>query len=472
MSITASGTGNAHRDAVGDRVGTLPLDAAAGAPRGGHRVGTCRADANHPNLRRMRLHPAAGAGQQRAVSQRQQERVEAPRVQQLAGNRAGAFCDRRLAAIFDEAGRALLAKAQRFLLGRIEIGPRQSHLGAERQHAFDLQRIGHRRREHHQRPTAGPARPSHGLPEVASARAHQRAPREPRRCSCAKKSAPRPLNERSGFIVSTFKVSAAPNARESGSQSYCGVSLNIGSISVAARSMRASESRWGTSIICMLDVSRSHPSSCRVVPPARAALPHCERAMRLHDTMDLDDLDRAILDLYQRDTRQPSEQIGAQVGLSAAAVQRRLKRLRENGAIVAETAALDPRMLGLGLTAIVNVDLVDESARATPRLSRQGLRARRGAAVLRRRGLVRLRAARRSSRTWRPTNLLRGLPAARRERSQLHDPGRARCGEARRATEVRLGPANATGPGTADLVLLGRVVARPPWHAPARLRSG
>jgi len=87
--------------------------------------------------------------------------------------------------------------------------------------------------------------------------------------------------------------------------------------------------------------------------------------MQLPVTMDLDDLDRAILDLYQRDTRQPSEQIGAQVGLSAAAVQRRLKRMRESGAIVAETAALDPRKLGLGLTAIVNVDLVDESARAT-----------------------------------------------------------------------------------------------------------
>jgi DNA-binding Lrp family transcriptional regulator len=87
--------------------------------------------------------------------------------------------------------------------------------------------------------------------------------------------------------------------------------------------------------------------------------------MRLHDTMDLDDLDRAILDLYQRDTRQAGEQIGTQVGLSAAAVQRRLKRLRESGVIAAEVAALEPRQLGLGLTAIVNVDLVDESARAT-----------------------------------------------------------------------------------------------------------
>jgi Lrp/AsnC family transcriptional regulator, leucine-responsive regulatory protein len=81
--------------------------------------------------------------------------------------------------------------------------------------------------------------------------------------------------------------------------------------------------------------------------------------------MILDTFDRQILSAYQRDTRIPGEHIGAQVGLSAAAVQRRLKRLREAGVIVAETATLDCRQLGLDVTAIVQVDLVDESARAT-----------------------------------------------------------------------------------------------------------
>lgn len=81
--------------------------------------------------------------------------------------------------------------------------------------------------------------------------------------------------------------------------------------------------------------------------------------------MTLDTFDRQILDLYQRNTRLPAEQMGARVGLSAAAVQRRLKRLRETGVILAETAELDCTKLGLGITAIVQVDLVDESARAT-----------------------------------------------------------------------------------------------------------
>jgi len=78
----------------------------------------------------------------------------------------------------------------------------------------------------------------------------------------------------------------------------------------------------------------------------------------------LDALDRHILDLYQRDTRVSGERIGAQVGLSAAAVQRRLARLREMGVIVAETATLDCAALGLHFTALVHVDLIDESARA------------------------------------------------------------------------------------------------------------
>jgi Lrp/AsnC family transcriptional regulator, leucine-responsive regulatory protein len=86
--------------------------------------------------------------------------------------------------------------------------------------------------------------------------------------------------------------------------------------------------------------------------------------LRQTDLMALDTLDRQILDLYQRDTRVPAESIGARVGLSAAAVQRRLKRLRETGVIVAETASLDCAKLGLGVTAIVQVDLIDESARA------------------------------------------------------------------------------------------------------------
>src|SRR5574337_782603 len=50
----------------------------------------------------------------------------------------------------------------------------------------------------------------------------------------------------------------------------------------------------------------------------------------------LDERDRAILDLVQRDNRLTSDAIGERVGLGATAVQRRLKRLRDVGVIEAD----------------------------------------------------------------------------------------------------------------------------------------
>lgn len=77
---------------------------------------------------------------------------------------------------------------------------------------------------------------------------------------------------------------------------------------------------------------------------------------------DLDAFDLRILSHYQNDTRIPAEEIGAVVGLSAAAVQRRLKRMRETGVIEAEVARVSPRAVGLPVTCIVTVDIDRESA--------------------------------------------------------------------------------------------------------------
>jgi DNA-binding Lrp family transcriptional regulator len=67
----------------------------------------------------------------------------------------------------------------------------------------------------------------------------------------------------------------------------------------------------------------------------------------------MDRIDRKILALYQDDTRRIAESIGQAVGLSAAAVQRRLKRLREIGVIRAEVAVLDNAMLDVPITCVV-----------------------------------------------------------------------------------------------------------------------
>ena len=76
----------------------------------------------------------------------------------------------------------------------------------------------------------------------------------------------------------------------------------------------------------------------------------------------MDRIDRKILTLYQTDTRRIAESIGAEVGLSAAAVQRRLKRLRETGAIRAEVAVLDHTMAGVPITCIVTLKMASASS--------------------------------------------------------------------------------------------------------------
>jgi Lrp/AsnC family leucine-responsive transcriptional regulator len=72
----------------------------------------------------------------------------------------------------------------------------------------------------------------------------------------------------------------------------------------------------------------------------------------------MDRIDRKILSLYQHDTRRIAESIGNEVGLSAAAVQRRLKRLRSDGVIAAEIAVLDKNAIGEAIvTCIVNLSM-------------------------------------------------------------------------------------------------------------------
>ena len=62
--------------------------------------------------------------------------------------------------------------------------------------------------------------------------------------------------------------------------------------------------------------------------------------------MELDRFDRQLLNAVQADAGRTSEQLAEQVALSASAVQRRLRRLREAGVIQRETAVLDPAKVG------------------------------------------------------------------------------------------------------------------------------
>lgn len=84
----------------------------------------------------------------------------------------------------------------------------------------------------------------------------------------------------------------------------------------------------------------------------------------------LDSLDRKILALLQRDARLPAETIGAEIGLSASAVQRRLARLREDGVITSEIAVVDPRRVGRPLTMIVDLEVEREHGELLAALKR------------------------------------------------------------------------------------------------------
>lgn len=74
----------------------------------------------------------------------------------------------------------------------------------------------------------------------------------------------------------------------------------------------------------------------------------------------LDTFDLAILEILQRDNSIPLRTIGEAVHLSAAAVQRRIKRMRDSNVIVANIAVVDPARLGRAITILVEVVVESE----------------------------------------------------------------------------------------------------------------
>lgn len=76
----------------------------------------------------------------------------------------------------------------------------------------------------------------------------------------------------------------------------------------------------------------------------------------------LDQFDRAILCILQKNNKTPQRVIAARVNLSTAAVQRRIAALEESGVIAANIAVLSTRTLRYGITIIVEVHLEDDKS--------------------------------------------------------------------------------------------------------------
>jgi DNA-binding Lrp family transcriptional regulator len=75
---------------------------------------------------------------------------------------------------------------------------------------------------------------------------------------------------------------------------------------------------------------------------------------------DLDAFDLAILEILQRDNSVPLRTIGEAVNLSAAAVQRRIQRMRENRTILGSVAVVDPARVGRAITILVEIVVESE----------------------------------------------------------------------------------------------------------------
>jgi len=71
----------------------------------------------------------------------------------------------------------------------------------------------------------------------------------------------------------------------------------------------------------------------------------------------MDEIDRRILDLLQRDGKISQARIAEAVGLTTPSVNERIKKLETKGFIRRFTALLDPRLIGMPLIAYVDVGL-------------------------------------------------------------------------------------------------------------------
>lgn len=80
--------------------------------------------------------------------------------------------------------------------------------------------------------------------------------------------------------------------------------------------------------------------------------------------MNTDPFDLQILRLLQQNNRFTSEELADKVGLSSSAVQRRLKRLREEKVIEADVSIISPSVIGIEITCVVDVALEIGNAQA------------------------------------------------------------------------------------------------------------
>jgi Lrp/AsnC family transcriptional regulator, leucine-responsive regulatory protein len=98
-----------------------------------------------------------------------------------------------------------------------------------------------------------------------------------------------------------------------------------------------------------------HPGEIRASSRSRTWAIRATFGFVPSDRRDIDETNRRIVGELQREGRLSMAELGRRVGLSAPAVTERLQRLEADGVIRAYHADVDPRALGLSLTAVIRV---------------------------------------------------------------------------------------------------------------------
>lgn len=75
------------------------------------------------------------------------------------------------------------------------------------------------------------------------------------------------------------------------------------------------------------------------------------------DDSRIDAVDKALLELLQRDALTPTEKLGEAVSLSPTAAKRRVNKMRQDGTILRDVSIVDPECLGYQVFTLVFVNL-------------------------------------------------------------------------------------------------------------------
>ncbi|MGR5149516.1 Lrp/AsnC family transcriptional regulator [Photobacterium alginatilyticum] len=73
--------------------------------------------------------------------------------------------------------------------------------------------------------------------------------------------------------------------------------------------------------------------------------------------MDIDRIDRQILMSLQKNNRMANVDLAEEVGLSPPACLKRVKRLREGGAIIGDVSLVNPELVGNMMTFVVSIEM-------------------------------------------------------------------------------------------------------------------